>query len=182
MKTGSSFSAGGRSRRIPSLSATPRALTSTSNRISTWSETKPTGTTTTSRTPRARKLGEMVAEIGACPRLGRATRGLVAPRPAVRHRARPFGDQAGGLAALAVVGVAVRENALREAVCAEDDVDALALLLGPAREPLGHARREGLDEARRVVIARDVLELDARRDRARGRPRSSAGSGRPRAR
>ena len=53
MNTGSSFRAGGRSSRIPSSSATARALTSTSNRSSTWSETKPTGTTTTLETPRA---------------------------------------------------------------------------------------------------------------------------------
>ena len=53
MYSGSSFSAGGRSSRTPSSSATARALTSMSNRISTWSETNPTGTLTMSVTPAA---------------------------------------------------------------------------------------------------------------------------------
>ena len=67
-------------------SATARARTSTSNRISTWSETNPTGTTTTSRTPRAASSREMVSEVGPGPRLGRAPGGLVAPRPALLRR------------------------------------------------------------------------------------------------
>src|SRR5262245_52208830 len=52
MKTGSSFSAGGRSNRTPRSAAAAAARWSRSNRISTWSDTNPTGTETTSRTPR----------------------------------------------------------------------------------------------------------------------------------
>ena len=44
---------------------------------------------------------------------------------------------------------------------AEDDVDALTLVVGPAREPLLHARGERLDQPGRVVVAGDVLEVDA---------------------
>ena len=44
---------------------------------------------------------------------------------------------------------------------AEDDVDAIALVLRPARKPVLDARRERLDEPVRVVVARDVLEVDA---------------------
>ena len=36
----------------------------------------------------------------------------------------------------------------------------VALVFWPAREPVGHARGERVDQPRRVVIARDVLELD----------------------
>ena len=160
MKTGSSFSAGGRSSRMPRPRAIPAARWSTSKRSSTWSETKPTGTEITSRTPRARQLLEVLAEVRPRPRLRRASGRLVRPRPAIVRETGSLRDQASRLEALLAVRVAGREHALGEAVRAEDDVHALALLLRPAREPLLHARRERRDEPGSVVVARDVLEVD----------------------
>src|SRR3990170_3931237 len=108
-----------------------------------------------------RELLEMVAEVGPRPGLRRTAGRLIAERPPPVGKAGPLGDKPRRLMALGVVGVSRGEHPLREAVSAEDDVHALALVLRPAGEPLGHPRRERVDEPRRVVIAGNVLELDS---------------------
>ena len=71
-----------------------------------------------------------------------------------------LGDEPGGLAQLPVVGIAGCEDPHRQAVRAEDDVHAVALLLRPAREAVLHPRRERLDQEGPIVVALDVLERD----------------------
>ena len=58
--------------------------------------------------------GEVLAEIGPRPRLGRATRGLVRPRPAIVRQAGPLGHEARGLEALLGVGIPRVEDTLAE--------------------------------------------------------------------
>ena len=106
------------------------------------------------------QLAEMLAQVRPRPRLGRAPGGLVAPRPALVGEPRALGHEPRGLQALRAVRVAVREQALGKAVRGEDDVDAVAIVIRPAREPLGHPRGERLDQAGGVVVARHVLERD----------------------
>ena len=142
-EAGSSFGISIRSSRRPSSRALSCASVSMSQRISRWSETKPTGQTRTSSMPRAaqRRRGGR-----GCP--GRATarrsatrsgtRTTSPRRPRCRRRAR-------GLEQLVLVGVALVEDARGERVRREDDVSVRAA------DAVGEER----DEARVVVPAVD---------------------------
>ena len=66
---------------IPSSRARSCASTSMSQRISRWSETKPTGHTSTSSTPRACRSVEVVEDVRPEPRLARRRLALVGERP-----------------------------------------------------------------------------------------------------
>ena len=107
-----------------------------------------------------RERCEVLAEVGTGPRLRRSPGGLVRPRPAIVRKAGLRRDEPRRLEALLGVRVARGEHALGKAVGAEDDVDALALVLGPAREALVDPCRERRHESRRVVVAGHVLEPD----------------------
>ena len=132
MNTGSSLSAGGRSRRIPTLVRSPPRL-----HVNVEEDLDVVGDESDRHgddvaDPALGERDEVVAEVRPRPRLGRAARRLVRPRPALLGDSRALRDEARGLAALGVVRVAGGEDALGKAVRAEDDVDAVALVRGPA--------------------------------------------------
>ena len=146
---GSSFGISIRSSRTPSSSASSTASTSRSQRISRWSETKPTG-----RRARARHR----APAGRAG--GRGCRGRARARPSAtrsgtrttsRRRPAALGDEPGRLEQLLLVRIAHREDALRQRVRGEDDVRV------GAAHPVG----EQLDEAGLVVPAVDEAKLGA---------------------
>ena len=149
MNAGSSFMrrasapARGRARR-----AFSRASISRSQRISRWSETKPTGATSTLRDALAVQPLELVEDVRPEPRLAGRARALEGERPALAE-ARALGDEARGLEQLLAVGVAVGQDPLRQRVRREDDPG-----VGSA-----DAGGDHVHEGRVVVPALDQHEL-----------------------
>ena len=124
----------------PELAApAPRRLVSMSQRISRWSETKPTGQRRTSLHPAPGQLVEMVEDVRAEPRLARRGVALERERPVVD--ARLLRDEPARLEQLVAIRVALGEDARSGSECA---VKTTWRRPG-ARSP--HTLRQQLDEA-----------------------------------
>src|SRR5262249_58264207 len=91
------------------------------------------------------ELREVLADVRPSPRFRRSPGGLVRPRPAIVGELGARGYELCGFQALPAVRVAGREQPLRQAVRAEDDLDAVALVFRPARDTVRHTPREPLD-------------------------------------
>ena len=155
MNAGSSFSDSIRSSSRPSSAARSRASTSMSQRISRWSETKPTGHTSTRRTPRAVEAVELLEDVGAEPRLagrdsrsGTRTTSVRAPARSATRRAVS--------SSWSWYGSPVVEDPRGQAVRREDDV----------RRPCRARGRRGRRERLVVVPALDEAELGAAGERS----------------
>ena len=86
----------------PLVSAAARAWTSMSNRISVWSQTKPTGTTRNARAPAAASSTHEIADVGTDPGFGRASGALV--RQVIARDADQRRDSPRGLGDLSAYG------------------------------------------------------------------------------
>ena len=160
MNTGSSFSAGGRSSRIPRPSAISAARWSMSKSSSTWSETKPMGIEITSRTPSA-------ASAARCsPTSGPAHGSGVRPADWYAHDQRSSASPARSATSRAVsrhcssYGSPDASTRCGRLWALKTTWTRVALLFAPAQEPFLDARGERSDEPGGVVVARDVLEVD----------------------
>ena len=92
MKTGSSFSAGGRSSRIPSSSATAALDVHVEEELHVVGDEADRHDDDIGDAARV-QLAEMLAEVWSCPGLGSPPRGLIAPRPTFVGEPRTRGDE-----------------------------------------------------------------------------------------
>ena len=115
---GESFNDSARYSFIPRSSANLRNRISTSNRISTWSQTKPMGCTNTPVWPARSQAGDRVLHCGTQPFAARHALALKGELPGadLRNLRR---DQRRRLARLRLVGIAFGDGSLRHAVRGE---------------------------------------------------------------
>ena len=165
-RSGAAFGISIRANPRPSSRDRSAASTSRSQRISRWSETKPTGQAEHVGDALPGERLEVVEDVRPEPRLARLRLALEGERPLADRRG--VGDERGGLEQLVAVRVARVDDPRGQRVGREDDVR----LAVPGDRP--DAARERVDEARLGAPAADEARLGTRRrPRRRRAPRTS---------